>query len=136
MAVNSTLLDNTIAQQDRSIKVIRRQVALPASGISNGDNVQIYQFPVGLPGRIISASLVVDATLGASATVKAQIYNGSTRSDLTSATTAGGASKVTSSATTNVPYDLSGGEIAELLVGGANISGAANATLILEVTNR
>jgi hypothetical protein len=54
---------------------------------------------------------------------EAQKNSGGTRTDLTIATTAGGASYVTSA--TIGPVDVIAGDIIELLVGGANISAAA-----------
>lgn len=111
-------------------------LAIPASGISNADNIEVHGFMPGIKGIIHRVKVRQGATLGASATILAQINNAGTRTALTAATAAGSANNVDSDGNANAPFALSGGEVLELLVGGANISAAATVTVDLYVSAR
>lgn len=93
----------------------------------NGDNVQVLT--IQRNARLLNSHVVAKATLGAGATVKLQRNRAGARVDLTVATTAGGASVVNSA--TIGPLDLLAGDIIELLVGGANVSAAADVEIDL-----
>jgi hypothetical protein len=123
MAVVTTFLTASTAQPilDTGLYCVTKKFTAPATGANNADNLQLI--PILRAGRLVTTHLNVKGTLGASATVKAQKNSGGTRTDLTIATTAGGASLVTSA--TIGPVDVIAGDIIELLVGGANISAAA-----------
>jgi hypothetical protein len=136
MAVNTTFLDNNVSQLLKAPVVITKKAALPASGISNGDNVQLFTVPIGVNYRLTGAVLRHDATLGAGATLQLQVNRGGTRTSLSAASTAGAASHASSAGQAAVPFDLVGGDIIEALVGGANISGAANLSVDLTVVRQ
>ena len=112
---------------DTNLFAITEKRTLAATGIANGDNVQMITIPH--PMRLINTHLAQRATLGASATVKVQLNRSGARSDLTTATTAGGASIV--SGATIGAVDLLAGDIIELLSGGANVTSAAAVELDL-----
>jgi hypothetical protein len=59
-----------------------------------------------------------------------------TRTGITGATTAAAASKVDSDSDIDIPMDLSGGEVIELAVGGANITAGATVTVDIYVAPR
>jgi hypothetical protein len=92
-----------------------------ASGdASNGDTIVVFEAPAD--GKIVDAALATDGTLGASCTVRLRTNDGTTQTNLTAATSAGGASAVRM---TGFPVNVSGGDKIELLVGGANIGASA-----------
>ncbi len=98
------------------------------SGIaSNGDRIRLIQ--ITRAQRVVTAFLNVSATLGASATVQLQRDRSGVYTNMTVATTAGAAS-VVSNATLG-PIDLAVDDYVVLLVGGANITAAATATIDL-----
>lgn len=124
MAVLSNFLKpaKLVTVQDVGLFDLITRVTFPATGIGNGDNVQLLTVPCNL--RLTSAILGVLATLGASATVKLQLNRGGVRSDLTVATTAGGPSLGTSNSIG--PKDLLTGDIIEILTAGAAPSASAD----------
>lgn len=101
--------------------------ALLASGIANGDRVRLVQITRNM--RVVQAFLAVSATLGASATVQLQRDRAGVYTNMTIATTAGAAGVV--SGITLGPIDLDVDDYVVLLVGGANITAAATATVDL-----
>lgn len=107
---------------DVSAYIVTWRATLPASGISNADNIQAI--PILRNGRLLLAALRQKATLGAGATLKLQLNRDGVRTDLTVATTAAGASLVTG--ITLLPVDVQADDIIEVLVGGANISASAD----------
>lgn len=123
MAVLTTFLTSTTSQPilDTGVYVVTKKFTAPATGVSNADNLQLI--PILRNGRLIAAHLNAKGTLGAGATLKLQRNSGGTRTDLTIATTAGGASYVTGA--TLGPVDVLAGDVIEALVGGANVSAAA-----------
>lgn len=123
MATVTTYLTSSLLTpgQDVGAGILTKKLTL-AAGPASGDNIQL--FTVSRNCRMSAAHLRVAGTLGASCTIKLQKNTGGTRSDLTIATTAAGAS-VVSSATIGC-IDLVAGDIIELLVGGASVgTGAA-----------
>lgn len=129
MANNTTLRNDAIPAQSTGAFRISKTLALPSSGVLNADTVEVFGFPPDFRGKIVEIYLRTSATLGASATVQARLNRGGSRTVISAATTAGGASKVTGVAQAGLPYELQGGDIVELLVGGADISSAATATV-------
>lgn len=129
MATNTTFRDDTTPSWDDDLSNLSRTVTLPSSGISNGDAVQLWQVPYGSKLRLYDAVLNVAATLGASATLQARVNRGGVYTAITAASTAGGASKTTGAAQTGIPMNLLGGDVVELLVGGANITASASVSL-------
>lgn len=109
--------------------ILRRSVTFAATGIANGDNVQLLT--IGRNCRLFNSFLVTSATLGAGATLQLQRNRGGTRVNLTAATTAGGASVVNGD--TIGPVDLQSGDIIEALVGGANVAASATVSVDLLV---
>ena len=87
---------------------------------SNGDNIVVYEAAV--PGKITSAALKTDGTLGSGCTV--QLKAGAT--NLTSATSAGSASDVGSAVKS--PVDVAEGDTIQLAVAGAAIGADAKIT--------
>lgn len=94
---------------------------------ANGDRIRLIQITRAM--RIVQAFLNVSATLGASATVQLQRDRAGVYTNITVATTAGAAS-IVSNATLG-PIDLAVDDYVVLLVGGANITAAATATVDL-----
>lgn len=136
MADIATYQNNKLAQIERDVQHHQKVIALPNAAANSGDNIAVYAFPAGINRRLTSVVLRTSGTLGASCTLQARVNRGGTRTVLTAATTAGAASKVDSSAQAGVPFDIQGGDVLELLVGGANIGAAATVTLDFEYTSR
>ena len=129
MAVFTSLIDNAVAQTSRQTATLTKTITLPTTGVNNGDNVQIITLPLGQPRRIVSAYVTTAGSLGAGATVTLQVNRGGTRTSITTATAAGGVSQGASYTLAGVPFDALGGDVLELLVGGANVSASANVTI-------
>ena len=127
MAVITTLADSTVLQVNTQVSSRRLVLPFPASGISNGDNVQVHAFP--RLGKLSEVIVTTDGSLGAGATVVAQLNRNGSRTTLTTATTAAAASQGTSYSIKEVPIAILAGDILELLVGGANVTAAANVTV-------
>lgn len=102
------------------------EITTPASGIASADLIDITTLPAGV--KVVDAWVQAAATLGASCTVKLQI-NGS---DVTGATTAGGASLVRMTAQ---PAINASALTIRLLVGGAAIAAAARLTVVVNYMN-
>ncbi|TKD50575.1 hypothetical protein [Sphingomonas baiyangensis] len=99
----------------------KRSVVVPAAGVANGDLIELQTF--NRAGTLVKVDLAVSATLGAGATVKLAVGDGTTNVDITGATTAGGASKVNGN--TIGPVDYAAGSKLYAIVGGANVSASA-----------
>jgi hypothetical protein len=108
---------------------LKDSFALTATISDNADVIELFSFPRA--GTVYTANLAISATLGASATMKLVVGDGTTNVDLTTATTAGGASKV--NGTTVGPISFAAGAKVYLLNGGADVSAAATATTHLLV---
>lgn len=132
MAVVSTFLNDTPSQTSKVSSIITRKFTVASGSANNADNIAVHTIPIGVNLRLTEADIKHDATLGASATLKLQVNRGGTRTDLTVATTAGGASHASSGSVATMPFDLQGGDVIEALVGGANIT-AANVSVDLMV---
>lgn len=104
-------------------------IAIANAAAANGDRMQIFTVTRNM--RLMQAIMAVDATLGASCTIKLQRDRSGVFTDLTIATTAGGASIVTSA--TLGAFDLIVGDVITVLVGGAAVGAAANVTIDLLV---
>lgn len=124
MPTISNLAFTTLARlpdrEEGKVAFFEHAMVIPASGVNNADDVTVVTMPAGF--RILEAYLTVSATLGASATV--QLRQGSTA--LTPATTAGGASTVSIN---RRPITTNGTDALNLLVGGANVTASATATV-------
>lgn len=118
MATNTTYLTSSLLTpaQDVGAGILTKKFTL-AAGPASGDNVQL--FTVSRNCRMSVAFLKAVGTLGASCTAKLQKNTSGSRSDLTIATTAGGASVVNNSTIGCV--DLVAGDIIEILIGGASV---------------
>ena len=99
--------------------------ALTSGIANNGDRIRLIQVTRAM--RVFQSFLSVSATLGASATVQLQRDRAGVYTNMTVATTAGGASIVSS--ITLGAIDLAVDDYVVLLVGGANITAAATATV-------
>lgn len=113
----STLLASTLVPVvDVGLYTISVQVTIPA-GVVNGDSIQVAAIPANL--RLIDAHLGQPASIGAAATAKLQknALNGDVRTDITAATTAGGADYERMSV---APQDLVATDVVEILIGGGN----------------
>jgi hypothetical protein len=110
---------------DTGVYNVRRDVAMPNAGASNGDTVPILTIPRA--GRLTACDLSVSATLGAGCTVKLALYRaGASVRDLTIATTAAAAGFVNSG--TLGPIDVLAGDEITMVIGGANVGAAATLT--------
>lgn len=122
--------DRLVPQKDSAEAfAISLDVAISATEADNGDTITILEFQ--RDGVLLAGRFNVDATLGASATVRARINDGSSPVNITAATTAGGADVEALSAPGIFRFNA--GDKLELLVGGADISGAANVEIDLLV---
>lgn len=92
-----------------------------AAEAANGDRIQLCT--IQQAHRLFQSYLRASATLGANCTLKLQRDRAGVYTDLTAATTAGGASLV--SGILVGPLDLLPGDILVLLVGGADIAAVA-----------
>ncbi len=108
-------------KEDAGSYHICKKINIANAAAANGDRIQLLV--VGRAGRLQSAIVNALATLGAACTIKLQRDRAGVYTDLTIATTAGGASLVNSS--TIGPKDLAVGDVLSLLVGGANVGAAA-----------
>jgi len=135
MADINTLMDNTLPQTNRAARSIRKTFTFPATGIASGDNVQLYTVPAGVSLSLHSASLVAGGSLG-SAVLTLQVNRSGTRTAVTTGTTAGAASKVSSASLPAVPLDLMPGDIIEAAVSAAGVTVSAAVTFDLLVVQR
>lgn len=101
--------------------------AIASAAANSGDRIQLFTVTRNM--RVWNSILSASATLGASATIKLQRDRAGVYTDMTVATTAGGASIVTG--VTLGAIDLAEGDVLSLLVGGANIGAAATVTVDL-----
>lgn len=129
MAQVTSLRDSSVEPINTGVAHNQKKLAF-ISGIANsGDNVEVFTFAPQAKGRLTSVIVRQSATLGASATIAAQINRAGTRTTLTGATTAGAASKVDGGTNANMPFDVLGGDVLELVVAGANIGASATVTV-------
>jgi hypothetical protein len=136
MAQVASLRSDKLPSISHGIQHIQKVLAL-TNGIANsGDNIEVMGFPPGLKSRLHRVSVRQSATLGAGATLTAQVFDGTTHTAITGATTAAAASKVDSDSDIDIPMDLNGGERLELNVGGANITAGATVTVDIYVAPR
>ena len=115
--ITSVLTPAVLAKTvDVGLFVLSQSVIIP-SGVVNGDSIQVVAIPAGL--RLVDAHLGQPATIGAAATAKLQknALNADVRTDITGATTAGGADYERMSA---APQDLAATDVVEILIGGGN----------------
>lgn len=131
MATVTSLQNDVLPQHDTDIDDLKKVVALTNGIAANGDQINVWKVPIGSKYRLLNAILNVSATLGAGATIQGRVNRSGVFTVITAASTAAAASKVDSAAQLGVPMDLVGGDIVELLVGGANITAAATATIDL-----
>lgn len=124
MADLTQFADSSVVQVNTQALSRRFNIALPASGVANGDNIQVHTFARG--GKLVEVLVTTDGSLGASATLTARLNRNGTRTVLTSSTTAGAVSQGNPYAVPAVPILIQAGDILELLVGGANVTAAAN----------
>lgn len=96
--------------------------SISATEADNGDTITLLEFQ--RDGVLVGARFSVSGTLGASATVRGRINDGSSPVNITAATTAGGADVEPLSAPGIFRFNA--GDKLELLVGGADISAAAD----------
>lgn len=109
----------------------QRVLSVVNASAASGDNIEVLGIPPGHKSRLHRVSVRASGTLGASCVITPQVNVSGVRTALAAGTTAGGASKVDSDASANVPFDLSGGEVIELAVSGAGIAATATVTVDL-----
>lgn len=115
-------------QNNASVFSITKNYPVKSGDAASGDVVELMTF--NRAGTIFGASIGQSATLGASATVKLAIGDGTTNVDLTAATTAATASTGRATAT-QVPVRFTAGQKLYAVVGGAAITAPANLQLDL-----
>jgi hypothetical protein len=108
---------------------IQRVLSVVNGSAASGDNIEVWGQAPGRKGRIHKVIVRTSGSLGASCVVTPQINVSGTRTAVAGGTTAGSASKVESDADSDVPFDLSGGEVLELAVSGAGIGATATITV-------
>ena len=116
--------NNLVPMVEVGLFAITNRFTTPTSGINNNQSILILTVP--RPYRLYGLHLNVSASLGASATLRARRFDGTTGTFVTPATTAGGPSYVTMNV---APINFQTGQFLELVVGGANISAAAEVTV-------
>lgn len=123
MATNTALALAAVLQPQLDVGAfhVQKSFAIPATVGANGDLVKLMTF--GRAGTIVKFDAALSATLGANATMKFAVGDGTTNVDLTSATTAGAASKVNGN--TIGPIDYAAGASLYAIIGGADVSAAA-----------
>lgn len=136
MATVTSLQSNSTPSYNSAAGSIQKVLAFTNAIAASGDQVNVLQVPPGAKKRLFAAALRVSATLGAGCTLQLRVNRSGVFTVLTAATTAGAAGKVTDVAQTTVPFDLEGGDIVELLVGGANVAAAATVTVDLLISDR
>jgi hypothetical protein len=128
--ITSLLLASTLTRQHEvGLYNLNRTVDVPATGIANGDNVQLLT--IGQGARLVGAHVKTSATLGAGATLQLQRNRGGVRTNISAATAAGAAGYANGNAIG--PVDLQRGDIIEALVGGAGITSAATVEVDLQL---
>lgn len=136
MATVTDLQDNAFPSWNSGIASIQKVLAFSSTQAGNGDQVNVLEVPPGAKKRLTRATLRTSGTLGAGCTVQLRVNRGGSFTVLTAATTAASASKVSDAAQAGVPFDLQGGDIIELLVGGADVAAAATVTVDLDLADR
>lgn len=136
MATITSLQNDSIPQTDIKVSVLKKELSLTNGVAAVGDQINVWKVPAGAKYRLYDAVLNVSASLGAGATVQARVNRSGVFTTITAASTAAAASKVDGAAQLGIPMDLVGGDIVELLVGGAGITAAATATVDLVLGTR
>jgi hypothetical protein len=111
---------------------VQKTLAVVNGSAANGDTIDVMGIAPSQKVDLISAVLRTSASLGAGATVQLRAAG----SAVTTATTAAAASKVDSNSDSDVPMSLNGGDLIDLLVGGAGITAGATITVDLMFANR
>lgn len=136
MAVISDLRDDSLPSIATGVSVLQKVLAIAADQANNADRIEVFEVPVSAEKRLVGAQVRTSATLGAGTTLQLRVNRDGVFTNVTAATTAAVASKVTDVAQADMPFDLEGGDIIELLVGGADISAAATVTVDLFIADR
>lgn len=136
MANVTAYKDDTLPQVSRGLSLISLDRSILDNAAASGDRIQLFEVPAGREFRLTSASLMVAATLGAGCTLTLQVDRDGSFTSITGASTAAAASKVNSATDVDVPFDLQGGDIITLLVGGADITEPAAIKVDLMVAPR
>lgn len=133
MAIYSTVAvpANVTPNLDVGVYPVRHTFALPASGVADGDLVKLITFQRA--GVLHQVNGATSATLGASATLKLVVGDGTTNVDVTGASTAGSAQKINGN--TVGPIAFAAGASLYGLVAGAALGSAANLTVDLLVSH-
>lgn len=131
MATVTSLADNSTPIVNTGVQVISKSQAWTNAIANSGDQVNVLTFRPGFKGKIVGCVVRTSATLGAGCTIQARVNRSAAYTALSAATTAGAASKADDSAQAGVPFDAVGGDIIELLVGGANVTAGATVTVDL-----
>jgi hypothetical protein len=127
MAQVSTFRNDDLPIIATGVVHVQKAISVVNGSANSGDTIDLMALPVGENRRLVSAVVRTSGTLGASSTVQLRV--GGTA--VTTATTAGAASKVDSASDADVPLDVNGGTLIDLLVGGANITASATITVDL-----
>jgi hypothetical protein len=132
MAEVTSKRDDSLPSINTGLYHVQKVISVASGDANSGDSVDVLGIAPGQKVFLHRASIRTSASLGASATVQL-LANGVA---VTSATTAGAASKVDSDSDSDVPLALDGGELIALLVGGANITASATITVDLVFSAR
>lgn len=127
MAQVSDFRDDAMPSINTGVMHVQKVIAVVSGSADNADTIDVMAIAPSQKVRLVSASVRTSATLGASATVQLRAAGVA----VTTATAAGAASKVDSDSDADVPKDLDGGDLIDLLVGGANITAPADITVDL-----
>jgi hypothetical protein len=136
MAQVTSFRDDRTGQFSGQVSNLVKPINVVNASAASGDNIEVFMVPYGQNWRLIGASLRQSATLGASATASLQVNRSGVRTVIAGPTTAGAAGKVNSSADTDIPFDLQGGDVIEIQINGAGITASATLTTSLDYTAR
>lgn len=132
MAAVTSFRSDTMPRINTGNFAVKKAITVVNGSANNADTIDIMKIAPGQKYRLLSAVLRQSASLGAGATVQLRVAGVA----VTTATAAGAASKVDSISNAGVPLDVNGGDLIDLLVGGANITAGATITVDLELAAR
>jgi hypothetical protein len=133
MAVINTLAVPAVVTPNLDVGVypVRHTYSVPASGIASGDLVRLITFQRA--GVLHQVNGATSASLGTSATIKLAVGTDGSTTDVTGASTAGSAQKINGN--TIGPIAFAAGDSLYGIIGGANVTAAANLTVDLLVSH-
>lgn len=132
MAQVSSFRDDAVPSISSAVFHVQKVLSLVNGSASNADTIDVFGVAPQQKLWLHRMSVRQGASLGAGATLQGRAAG----TAVTTATTAAAASKVDSDSDIDIPIALNGGDLIDLLVGGANITAAATVTVDLYLSAR